>query len=192
MPMLFNNIRILPAVDAGSGGWPFHYQHQSPGFALVGLVMRAGDWIDQVTPVFAELLDDGTTGPEIYGPSFGGAGGMTREVRVQPGHLVTGIQTRSGNYIDAIRLLETKWDGQQLNLAESKWTPWVGGWASGGVERQERIIELSGTGVAVGIAGRCGYYVDNLTLIAAELVKVTGTTVPKSSGRGARAAALTS
>lgn len=192
MPMLFNNIRVLPAVDAGTGGWPFHATHQSPGFALVGLTLRAGDWIDQVTPIFAELLDDGTIGPEVFGPTFGGMGGVTREVRVQPGHLITGIQTRSGNYVDAIRLLQSKWDGQQLNLAESKWTPWVGGWSNGGVERPERIIELGGTAVAVGICGRAGHYLDNLSLVGAELVKVTGTSVPKSAGRGARTAAMTS
>lgn len=45
-----------------------------PGLALIGLAIRAGEWIDHVTPIFAELLEDGTLGPEIHGPSYGGTG----------------------------------------------------------------------------------------------------------------------
>jgi hypothetical protein len=191
MPTFFTNIRALPFVDFGSGGIPFYCQHPNPGFALVGLTVRAGDWIDQVTPVFAELLEDGTLGPEVYGQSYGGFGGSTRELRVAPGHLVTGIQTRSGNFVDAVRLLQSKWDGTSLNLSESKWTPWVGGRNQGGVERPERILELSGTMIAIGVAGRSGGYLDNLTLVGAELVRVTGTAVAKSAGRGVRSPSLT-
>lgn len=190
MPTFFSNVRTLPFVDFSSGGMPFYCQHPSPGFALIGLDIRAGAWIDQVTPVFAELLDDGTLGSEVWGPVFGGDGGIVRDLRVAPGHVVTGIQTRSGNYVDAIRLLQSKWDGSAINISESKWTPWVGGWLNGGVERPERVLELSGGAVAIGIAGRAGSYVDNLTLVGADLVRVTGTAVGKSTGRGSRASAV--
>ncbi len=190
MPTFFTNVRTLPFVDFGSGGMPFYHQHPNPGFALVGLTIRAGEWIDQVMPMFAEVLDDGTLGPEVHGPAFGGSGGVVRELRVAPGHLVTGIQTRSGSYIDAIRLLQSKWDGSSLQLSDSRWTPWVGGWSNGGVERAERILELSGSAVAIGVAGRAGGYVDNLTLIGAELTRVAGSAVAKSAGRGTRSTAV--
>jgi hypothetical protein len=192
MPTFFSNVRALPFVDYGSGGYPFYAQHPNPGFVLVGLNIRAGAWIDQVTPVFAELLDDGSLGPEVLGACFGGEGGMMRELRVMPGHIVTGIQTRSGSFIDAIRLLQSKWDGSTLNLAESRWTPWIGGWQhGGGVERPERILELSGTAVAIGIAGRSGQYLDNLTLVGADLVRVSGTAVAKGAERASRSSSLT-
>jgi hypothetical protein len=187
MPILFTNVRALPCTDFGSGGMPFSHQSSNPGFALVGLVVRAGQWIDQVTPVFAELLEDGSLGPDVHGPAFGGFGGTPRELHAAPGHVVTGIQTRSGDFVDAIRLLQEKWDGSMLSAAESKWTAWVGSPNQGGVERYERVVEPYGTAVAIGIAGRAGAYVDNLTLIGAELVRVSGTVIAKSpTTRGTR------
>src|SRR3954468_5334040 len=115
MPTMFANIRVVPSVDVSAGGMPFFFQTPSPGLALIGLDVRAGEWIDQVTPVFAEMLDDGSLGTEICGPAFGGQGGVVRELRVRPGHVVTGLQTRSGSFVDAIRLRQAKWDGASLS-----------------------------------------------------------------------------
>ena len=186
MPILFCNVRFAPSVDYSAGGMPFACQPPGPGFALVGLTLRAGDWIDQVAPVYAEMLEDGTLGPAIHGPAFGGHGGILHELRVQPGHVVTGVQTRSGSYLDAVRLLQTRWDGTLQG--DSTWTPWAGG--LGGVERIERCAEPQGNAVAVGIAGRAGAYVDNLTLVTAELMRVPGTAVAKGTTRATKAAAL--
>jgi len=187
MPILLTNIRTLPSTDVSSGGMPFSYQPPYPGFALVGLVVRAGEWIDQITPIFAELLEDGSMGSEMRGPTCGGHGGSPHELHVTPGYVVTGIQTRSGNFVDAVRLHETRWDGSSLDTSTSRWTPWIGAPNHGGVERMERLIEPQGGGVAIGIAGRAGSYVDNLTLISAELIRVTGTAVAKAGNRGTRA-----
>jgi hypothetical protein len=185
MPILFTNVRTLPSTDFSSSGLPFSYQPPHPGFALVGLALRAGHWIDQVSPIFAEMLEDGTIGPEIQGPSFGGQGGAPQELRVAPGHVVTGIHTRSGNFVDAVRLLQARWDGSTLDVSTQRWTQWAGSSIMGGVERMERIVEPHGAAVAVGVAGRAGGYIDNLTLISAELVRVTGTAVAKATNRGA-------
>lgn len=172
MPTMFANIRTLPSVDVSAGGMPFYYQSPSPGLALIGIDVRAGEWIDQVTPVFAELLEDGSLGAELSGQSFGGQGGTVRELRARPGHVVTGLQTRSGSFVDAIRLQQTKWDGSSLSHTESTWTPWIGG--RGGVERPERVLEPRGSAVGIGIAGRASGYIDNLTLVAAEVIRVPG------------------
>ena len=51
----------------------------------------------------------------------------------------------------------------------------------------EQIVEPYGAAAVVGIAGRAGQYVDNLTLIGAELVRVTGTAFTKGTTRGTRA-----
>ena len=180
MPTMFAKIRVVPSVDVSAGGMPFHCQAPSAGLALVGLDLRAGEWIDQVTPVFAELLDDGSLGSELYGASYGGHGGTVHQLRVQPGHVVIGLQTRSGSFVDAVRLLQSRWDGSSLALSESTWTPWVGG--RGGVERPERTFEPFGSAVAMGIAGRAGAYVDNLTIVGAELLRVPGNIMTTATG----------
>lgn len=184
MPILLTNVRTLPSTDVSSGGMPFSHQPPQTGFALVGLLVRAGDWIDQVSPLYAEMLEDGTLGAELQGPAFGGHGGTVYELRVAPGHVVTGIQTRSGNFVDAIRLSQSRWDGTTLDPSTTKWTQWVGAPNRGGVERVERMVEPQGAAVAVGIAGRAGHFVDNLTLIAAELIRVSGTAVARGNARG--------
>ena len=181
MPILFTNVHTLPSTDVSSSGMPFSVQAPNPGFALVGLAVRAGHWIDQITPLFAELLEDGSIGPQICGPSFGGYGGNVQELHLTPGHIVTGIQTRSGNYVDAVRLLQARWDGTTIDMATAKWTQWIGAPNMGGVERTERMVEPAGGALAVGIAGRAGHYLDNLTLIGAEPVRVMGTQVARGN-----------
>ena len=183
MPIVFSNVRTAPSVDFSAGGMPFVCQPPAPGFALIGIQVRAGDWIDQVAPIYAELLEDGTLGPATVGSHFGGYGGVLREVRCAPGHVVTGLQTRSGNFVDAVRLLETHWDGT-LHLGDSRWTPWVGG--PGGVERPERLAEPSGA-IVIGIAGRSGAFIDNLTIVSAEPMRFSATQAPKSSARATSA-----
>jgi hypothetical protein len=192
MPILFSKVRVVPSTDFGSGGMPFECHAPHPGFALVGLTLRAGDWIDQVTPVFAEIDDDGSVGPESFGPSFGGHGGSVKHLRVAPGCVATGMQTRSGHFIDGVRLLQTRWDG--TSLGESQWTEWVTGASIGGVERPERIAEPVGRGVIVGVAGRAMTYLDNLTVICAEVSRLSTTAVTAQAprtGRGASSAHAT-
>lgn len=186
MPSLYTNVRVSPSVDVGSGGMPFVCQPPGPGFALVGLMIRCGSWIDQVAPIFAEMLDDGTLGPVFQGPTFGGHGGVVHELRCAPGHVVTGLQTRSGNFLDAARLNQTRWDGS-LVAGESSWTAWCGG--LGGVERLERMAEPYGATVGIGLAGRAGTYVDNLTLVTAEIMRVTASAIgSKVTTRAAKTA----
>jgi hypothetical protein len=179
MPILFSKVRVAPSTDFGCGGMPFECHAPYPGFALVGLQVRAGDWIDQVTPIFAEVNEDGTFGPELHGPSFGGHGGMVKHLRVQPGCLATAMQTRSGHFLDGVRLMQTRWDGTALG--DSMWTEWLTGSSMGGVERPERWAEPAGRGVIVGIAGRAMTYVDNLTFVSAELSRMTTTAVGAST-----------
>src|SRR5262249_39184723 len=138
------------------------------------------------TPIFAELLDDGTIGAELTGPSFGGFGGASHELRAASGWLVTGIQTRSGDFVDALRLRLARWDGTSLEASEARWAAGVGG-SFGGVERADRLIEVPS--VAIGIAGRAGAYVDNLTLIGGEPVRVAASAQPRTVPSRARAAA---
>jgi len=189
MPILFSKVRVVPTTDFGSGGLPFECHAPHPGFALVGLTLRAGDWIDQVTPVFAELDDDGAVGPicgpDLRGPEFGGHGGQVKHLRVSPGCVAVGLQTRSGHFVDGVRLLQARWDGTALG--EPQWTEWVTGASIGGVERPERIADPIGRAVIVGLAGRAAAYVDNLTVISAEIARVSATALVVQASRSGRA-----
>lgn len=185
MPIITTNMRISPSVDFGSGGMPFFCPPPTPGFALIGIVVRTGHWIDQVTPIFAEMLEDGSLGPAILGPAYGGHGGVVQELRCAPGYVATGMQTRSGSYVDAIRLHQTRWDGA-LVASDASWTPWVGG--LGGVERPERLAEPVGGAIVMGVSGRAGQYVDNLTILSGEPMRVAGTSVAKATGRATKSA----
>lgn len=185
MPIMLRNLRILRSPDSGSGGMPFFCAPPAPGLALVGAIVRAGDWIDQITPIFAELLEDGTLGPTLNGPAFGGHSGDLRELACAPGHVVTGIQIRSGHYVDAIRLQQTRWDGS-LVAAESSWTSFCGG--GGGAELAEWLAEPVGSAAIVGLIGRAGSYVDRLGVVTAEAIRVPGMSVAKGGGRATRSA----
>jgi hypothetical protein len=187
MPILLSNLHVARPTDHGHGGAPFTCYPSYPGFALVGLAVRAGSWIDQVTPIFAELLDHGGLGAEIYGPCYGGYGGSPRELRAAPGHVVTGLQTRSGSYLDGLRLLQTPWDGA-LAESGSSWTDWLLGSAGGGHERPDLIAEPSGRAVAIGINGRAGWYVDALGIVTADYSRVAPTNAHAPSSRGSKSA----
>ena len=189
MPTIFTRIQILPSADFGADGSPFQCHAPSTGLALVGLSVRSGEWIDQVTPLFAELLDDGSIGKELCGLSYGGRGGAPGELRVRPGHVVVGLQTRSGRYVDAIRLLEARWDGAAIVPSERSWTPWIGG--RGGVERPERLLEPVGNAVAIGIAGSAGAFVETLTLVSGQVLQIpAGVATSAALSRGARSASV--
>jgi len=188
MPIMVTNVRTLPSTDVGGGGVPFAYQAPYPGFALVGFILRARQWIDSVTPIFAELQEDGTLGPDVYGQSYGGPGGRLETLRVETGYVVTGIQSRSGYFVDALRLLQARWVGNGLDTSGHRWTPWVGGLESGSSARIERFVEPYGAALAIGIAGRAERYLDSLTLISGELVGAPGAAIPKSTIKPTRAA----
>jgi hypothetical protein len=164
---------------------PFAAQAPAPGFALVGLMLRIGAWVDQVVPLFSEMLEDGSLGPPVYGQAFGGHGGLGTQIHCAPGHVVTGLQTRSGNYVDAVRLYQTRWDGS-LITSESAWTSWAGG--PGGVERIARIAEPEGGSIAIGLAGRAGTYLDNLTILTAEPVRIAAQPIAKAGARTSKSA----
>jgi hypothetical protein len=185
MPILFSNVRTAPFVDYSSGGMPFVAQAPAPGFALVGLMLRVGAWVDQVVPLFSEMLEDGTLGPAVHGQAFGGHGGLVTQIHCAPGHVVTGLQTRSGSYVDAVRLYQTRWDGS-LITSESAWTSWVGG--PGGVERIARISEPEGASIAIGLAGRTGAYLENLTIVTAEPMRIAAQPIAKATGRTSKSA----
>jgi len=189
MATIFTNIQVLPSADFGADGVPFHCHAPATGLALVGFSVRAGEWIDQVTPLFAELLDDGSIGKELSGHSYGGRGGTPVELRVRPSHVVIGLQTRSGRYVDAIRLLEARWDGAAIVTSETSWTPWIGG--RGGVERPERLLEPLGSAVAIGIAGSAGAFVETLTLVGGQVLQLSAAAVTAAAGsRSARSASV--
>ena len=175
MSIFFSHMHTGPIVDMGFGGEDFVRLSPQPSCALVGLVIKAGAWIDRITPIFAELRDDGI-GDELMGEHIGGHGGyMRRMLRCSPGCVAVGIQTRSGNYVDAVRLLEAPWDGSRTGTP--RWTDWVGGEHGGGAERTPFITAVDQGEVIIGLAGRAAGYIDALTCVVASCDKVVSSSL---------------
>jgi hypothetical protein len=173
MSILFGNIQVGSVVDHGFGGEDFTRMSPHPGCAMVGLIVKSGAWIDRVTPIFAQLKEDGTFGLEFNGQSIGGEGGMTRRLlKLSPGHVAVGLQTRSGTYVDAVRLYEASWDGS--TLGQPRWTDWIGG--EGDAPERQAFMPPDGH-VLIGVAGRAHRYLDALTGIAAAPERVVTATV---------------
>lgn len=59
------------------------------GSALVGFRGRRGSWIDQIIPVCAPVLDDGTTGKQKGLGSFGGSGGKGHSAFCDENDIIT-------------------------------------------------------------------------------------------------------
>ncbi|MEM7182263.1 MAG: hypothetical protein AAF518_15215 [Spirochaetota bacterium] len=72
--------------------------HQDNFLALVGFVVRSGDIIDGLMPIFAEIgIEDKQFKSKHTGKLFGGSGGSPTELYHQ-GYVVTGIDIIRGHY----------------------------------------------------------------------------------------------
>ncbi|MEL6227568.1 MAG: caspase family protein, partial [Pseudomonadota bacterium] len=76
----------------------------APFTALSGLVVRHGDIIDAVTPVYAEVDETGTLGNPIEGNRYGGTGGGVTRLE-KDGHLITEVQLTRGRYFGASHVI---------------------------------------------------------------------------------------
>ena len=169
MPIALSSWRI--DVNEGEAGY-FVAAPPHPAFVLVGLCVRTGAWLDAVTPIYSELLDDGRLGAEVMGPRFGGLGGTGESlIRASPGHLIVGIQTRGGAFVDALRLAEASWDGRELGVV--RWTAWTGGDRGAGIERRPFLTAGAEREVLVGICGRARSYVEALSGVAATVHRIS-------------------
>lgn len=67
-------------VVGGEGGGPFHFVCP-PNTVLTGLNGQAGNWVDSLQPICAKWnVREKTLGEPIYGPIFGGKGGLPKGV----------------------------------------------------------------------------------------------------------------
>jgi hypothetical protein len=82
-------------------------------YALSGLIVRHGDIIDAITPIFAEVSVGGSIEGEKVGDRFGGTGGgVTRLER--PGHLITEVSMIRGDYFGAAHVIHIEVVWQKL------------------------------------------------------------------------------
>lgn len=98
--------------------------------ALSGLVVRHGDIIDAVTPIFTEVSFDGSLGEEKTGKRFGGDGGSETRL-VKPGFLISKVEMIRGNYFGAphvihIQVTWRKLVQSQLDVASEEMSERIG------------------------------------------------------------------
>jgi hypothetical protein len=178
MAILLSNIQVAPSKPN-----QFIRCAPHPSFALVGLRIHSIGYMATVAPIFSEVFEDGRLGRDLRNtpmitsqlgrailltPSMFRAG--AEELHVMNGKVVTGLQTCTHSRIVAIRLEETPWDGS-LRVSEARWTPWLGVPRKTGALAELRA-EPRGRVVAVGIAARAGFFIDEISLVTAEMQQI--------------------
>lgn len=164
MPITFDEKDSLSIFDpATSGGDSFTEDRGTPN-ALIGFDVRHAALIDAVTPIYAELRDDGTLGEEKTGSRYGGLGGQPTRL-LKPGYVVVGLDCRQGQFEDNMAVIWQKWTPAGPDNSDEDKSDVVGG--PGG-----RPLKMSAKPghVAIGIHGRSGGLVDRLSLITAKPV----------------------
>ena len=73
--------------------------------ALTGFLVRSGDLVDALTPIFSVLNPDLTLGEQIIGSGAGGSGGAVYDLQ-HKGYIVTGIDTHRGIYFGGAHLIQ--------------------------------------------------------------------------------------
>lgn len=117
----------------GGGGGSLSESFKTPP---IGVLVRAGEYVDSIQMIYS-------TGP---GDRWGGSGGSSNPINLNPGEYIQGIGIRSGQYVDSITIY--------TNLRT--FGPYGGG---GGA--QQPLCGGPGWQV-IGILGRGGQYVDAL------------------------------
>jgi hypothetical protein len=149
--------------------------------SIVSLGLAACDGVPQATeengpaPVPAAAGEGRDVSGLVLGPTWtertlaahgGGGGGLTGHVT--PSAVIFAVQTRSGDYVDAIRFGWYMPSGAD-NLYRSGdvwgWTPWYGG---GGGALNPSFSCPAGKGV-IGIRGNSGDYVDRIGVVCGDV-----------------------
>ncbi len=94
---LFSMVPLAAAVAAkefspvGGSGDAAAPDRCPPGQYLVGLRVRSGLWVDQMSITCARVNSDGSIGAKFHGPVRGGNGGGPSEDTCADGHIVNGM-----------------------------------------------------------------------------------------------------
>lgn len=92
------------------------FEELQRGMVWVGAVVRSGDVIDGLTPIYARVGGKGfLTKPMYRGQAIGGQGGGAHLV-YKPGHVVVGVRYLRMNYYGHAGI-------QQMQLVFRKWSP---------------------------------------------------------------------
>jgi hypothetical protein len=99
---------------------------ENPNSVLVGFIIRHGDIVDGVTPIYKIIDEDKNLGTLVTGSALGGRGGK-ESIAIRNNAIVKGLIIEKGNYFGAehisrIRVIWQKWsqgkDGGELFISE--------------------------------------------------------------------------
>jgi hypothetical protein len=144
-------VTVKTARQGGGGGGAFD-EVGPPGTRLVGFHLVDGGAINVLQPIYRG------PGGAVAGVSHGGNPGTAVDVVAKDGYAVGAVVVRSGDWIDALRVVFMRVRGKRLDPSDSYESPWYGG--SGGGE-----TKLGGDGSpVVGVFGASGDFIDSIGL----------------------------
>ena len=160
----------LPAIDGGSGDASFE-DRCPPGKYLVGLKIRSGAWIDQLTTVCAFVEANGYLSAAIDGPARGGNGGGPAGNSCSQGQVISRMWvsfTAGNRQVKNFRFAcrSTTNSTPSAGFAIGNGDPGTAGAPSGEICRSDGGINQA----AVGVYGRYGRHVSAAGLICGNLV----------------------
>lgn len=152
---------VTPLVG-GSGGSSYT---RSCGVSavLVGIQVRFGSWIDQLTPVCRPIAANGALGNAFTLARIGGTGGINIEQANCPtGKVVAGVVARWASFIDSVELRCATWDAASKTRSSSTTSGGTAG-AGGGVTTTS--LSCPAGQVAKAFKGKAGSFVDSLSVV---------------------------
>ncbi len=159
---------VIKTVRQGGGGGGAFDEVGPAGSRLVGFHLVDGGAINVLQPMYRG------PGGVVAGVSHGGNPGTAVDVIAKEGYAVGAISVRSGEWIDAMRVVFMRIRGKRLDPSDSYESPWYGG--SGGGE-----TKLGGDGSpVVGVFGASGDNIDSIGLnLEKPAADATASAVPK-------------
>ncbi|MED1105007.1 jacalin-like lectin [Bacillus paramycoides] len=163
MTVTFVDINNLGPVG-GNGGGPFSEPLIAP-WVLVGFNVRYGDYIDAITPVYSAIDTNGRITGTREGATYGGDGGSPKSLIAQPSYVVTGIEGHYGELVYGFRLIFHRWGPSGIVVNDSYSSEYVG---EAVTHRGSNFnLQALDQGFIVGVAGRYGAYLDQISLSCA-------------------------
>ena len=167
----------FPTIGGNGGGEDRERCEQ--GKYLMGVKIRSGSWVDRITIICAEIVDDRTHRNETFGKkNFGGNGGGEKDLRCKPGERINFIGVvptdRGARLVRQIDFLCVTLEGNRGLKFEA-------GNSSGRFPDNNNTQTCPNGEAAVGLHVRWGAYLDAIGLICDKFVaktKSTTTTPP--------------
>jgi hypothetical protein len=134
----------------GSGGNRDYRIDIAPGNQAVGFAGRAGEYLDAIGLTFIPIMTQQAGQTRIFG---GRGGSVFSDSDIPLGARISEVRVRAGRNIDSIQAVYTLQDGRLFE-----------GPTHGGRGGRSMVFRLERDEYIIGLSGRCGNYIDSLSI----------------------------